>query len=76
MAQASTDPQHALGVLDQPVLPVLAVVAVKFAVCLTLWTTRRHTRAALRQLEPWQLADVGLTPAEASREASRVFWRP
>jgi len=66
---------EAVGILNQRGLPVLALVAVKFAVCLTTWTTRRHTRLALGQLETWQLADVGLTPDRATQEASRVFWK-
>jgi uncharacterized protein YjiS (DUF1127 family) len=56
-------------------MPILAVVAVRFAVLLTTWATRRRTRQALACLEPWQLADVGLTPDQAATEASRVFWR-
>ncbi|WP_298836028.1 DUF1127 domain-containing protein [uncultured Roseobacter sp.] len=56
-------------------VPVLSILAVEFAVCLSKWATRRRTRKALKQLSTWQLADVGLTPAEADTEASKVFWR-
>lgn len=55
--------------------PVTARLAVKFAVLVTKWATTRNTRSALSQLEPWQLKDVGLTPDQASTEASRVFWQ-
>jgi uncharacterized protein YjiS (DUF1127 family) len=50
-------------------------MAVKFAVLVTKWATRRRTRLALSRLEPWQLRDVGLTPKEADFESRRVFWR-
>jgi uncharacterized protein YjiS (DUF1127 family) len=50
-------------------------MAVKFAVLVTKWATRRNTRLALSRLEPWQLRDVGLTPKEADFESRRVFWR-
>ncbi|TMM54494.1 DUF1127 domain-containing protein [Sulfitobacter sabulilitoris] len=56
-------------------LPVLAVIAVSFAACVTKWATRRRTRMALRQLDASRLDDVGLTPAQAHREAGLVFWR-
>lgn len=56
-------------------LPFMATVAIKFAVCVTKWSTRRRTRRALAQLEPWQLSDVGLTPEDVLKEAPRVFWR-
>lgn len=76
MAQALTLSPETLSILNQRGLPLLAVVAVKVAVCLTTWATRRRTRLALAQLQPWQLADVGLTPEQAEREASRMFWQP
>jgi len=56
-------------------LPIAAILAVKFAVCVTKWATRRRTRTTLRRLEPWQLRDVGLTRDEALTEGSRVFWK-
>ena len=75
MTQTLTPHTKALATLSQPGIPVAALIAVKFAVCVTSWATRHRTRQALRQLEPWQLRDVGLTPAEAEHEASRVFWK-
>lgn len=68
-------PTDALSILSQAHTPIAAQVAVKFAVLVTKWTTRRHTRLALSQLEQWQLRDVGMTPEEASIESRRVFWR-
>lgn len=64
-----------LSMLAQPGTPLLAKLAVKFAVVVTTWATRRRTRLALSRLEPWQLRDVGLTPEDALSEAHRVFWR-
>lgn len=56
-------------------VPLGAVLAVQAAVILSKWATRRRTRLALSQLSDAQLEDVGLTPAEASREARRAFWQ-
>ena len=56
-------------------LPIVSVWAVEFAVYVSIWTTRRNTRAALKQLTDAQLADVGLTREQALSEASRVFWK-
>lgn len=76
MAHAMILSSETLSVLHQTRrLPLLAVVAVRFAVCVTKWTTRRRTRLALAQLEQWQLDDVGLTSGQASKEAAQVFWR-
>lgn len=75
MTHAMTPSPDALRLLAQPGLPFTAALAVKFAVSVTKWATRRRTRLALRQLEAWQLADVGLTPAQARTEAARAFWR-
>jgi uncharacterized protein YjiS (DUF1127 family) len=56
-------------------LPVLAVIGITFAACVTTWVTRRRTRRCLDHLEGWQLRDVGLTPCAAFDEARKVFWR-
>lgn len=56
-------------------VPALAFVAVEFAACVSKWAMRRHTRHALKELTVWQLKDVGLTPLEAHREASKAFWQ-
>ncbi len=60
---------------DTRTLPVISVVAIKLAVALSKWATRRRTRMALSQLTPKQLDDVGLTPRMAYIEQRRVFWR-
>jgi uncharacterized protein YjiS (DUF1127 family) len=35
---------------------------------------KRLSRIALSELTDEQLADIGVTPAEARREAARPFW--
>ena len=59
----------------QAKLPVLATVLVKAAVIVTQWSTLYRTRQALSQLEPHILDDIGVTPADAAREAERPFWQ-
>jgi len=75
MTHARSQMTDAFSILSQPGTPLAAQLAVNFAVCVTKWATRRRTRLALSQLEPWQLSDVGLTPDEAFDESRRVFWR-
>ena len=76
MTRATMIQTDALAYLAQArFVPTTAVLAVSIAVCLSKWATRRETRRALRQLTDWELRDVGLTPDEAHREASKVFWR-
>ncbi len=46
---------------------------------LTLWRQRAACRHDLRQMlesARHQIADIGLTEAEARAEATRPFWRP
>lgn len=76
MTHAAILTSDALAVLSNSrSLPLLAVLSVKFAACVTKWVTRRRTRLALDQLDAWQLHDVGLTPDAARAEAQKVFWR-
>jgi hypothetical protein len=37
---------------------------------------RRSQRRALRHLDDWQLADVGLSREQALQESRRWFWWP
>jgi len=76
MTHASTPPNQQLAYLAaQSAMPVAAVLAVRVAVVLSKWATRRRTRLALRQLSVHQLRDVGITPADAHAEARRMFWQ-
>ena len=56
-------------------LPLVAGVAVKFAVAVTYWDTRRKTRRALKHLEPHLLNDIGIDRVTAQAEASKPFWQ-
>ena len=38
------------------------------------WSQIAAERRRLARLDREQLADIGITPAEAAREASRPFW--
>ncbi|MEM1362635.1 MAG: DUF1127 domain-containing protein [Pseudomonadota bacterium] len=40
-----------------------------------LWHARFRQRQTLARLEPYLLRDIGVTPQEAKREASKPFWR-
>lgn len=76
MAQiAQTPNQHLAYLTAQNRIPAASILAVRVAVMLSKWATRRRTRAALNQLPPHLLRDVGLTRAEALAESRRVFWR-
>ena len=56
-------------------LPLVASLAVKFAVAVTLWDTRRKSRHTLRHLEPHLLRDIGVDVLSAQAEASKPFWQ-
>ncbi|WP_146345363.1 DUF1127 domain-containing protein [Falsiphaeobacter marinintestinus] len=58
-----------------PRLPLIAAVAIRFASVVTEWEHNRRTRHVLKHLDNHMLEDVGLTPAEARREAARPFWQ-
>ena len=70
-----TADKHLAYLTAQNRIPAASVIALRVAVVLSKWATRRRSRLALQQLTPDQLRDVGLTPADASFEARRVFWR-
>ncbi|MEK9722148.1 MAG: DUF1127 domain-containing protein [Rhodospirillaceae bacterium] len=46
-----------------------------FAV-LCLWQRRAEARGELAGMPAHRLRDIGLTPADAMREAAKPFWRP
>ena len=59
----------------QSQLPVVAGLAVRFAVIVTEWDLRRRTRQHLRDLPAYLLDDIGLERPAAIAEASKPFWR-
>ena len=76
MAQHSYTPaDHLAYLMAQSRMPAASVIAVRVAVMLSKWATRRRTRLALRDLDDHLLRDVGLTRAAAHLESRRVFWR-
>ena len=56
-------------------LPLLATVAVRIAMTSSKWADRARARRALKNLEPYLLRDIGLTPDVADIEANKRFWR-
>lgn len=73
--QIQSPASHLAYLTAQNRMPVASVVALRVAVLLSKWATRRKTRIALSQLDAHLLRDVGLTQAAADREAERAFWR-
>lgn len=61
---------------SRPALPMVAEMAIGFAVLVTKWSVRRRTRRQLIQLNAHQLRDIGLHREEAMREGTLPFWRP
>lgn len=74
MSQALHPAQIAL-LNGQQALPKLAQLFMIAAVAVTVWDMRRTTRTTLKRLDPHELRDIGLTPGQAAREASKVFWQ-
>jgi len=60
---------------SQTNLPLVAGLAVKFAVIVTKWDTRRKSRRTLTDMEPHMLHDIGLDRSSANLEASKPFWQ-
>jgi uncharacterized protein YjiS (DUF1127 family) len=59
----------------QSTLPLIASLAVKFAVVATKWDRHRKSRRSLKYLEPHLLDDIGLDRLSAQAEASKPFWQ-
>ena len=56
-------------------MPILARLAVRFAVAVTEWDMRRTTRRHLKQISPHLLNDIGLDATTARSEAAKPFWQ-
>lgn len=74
MSQALRTAQIA-ALNDYASLPLVADIAVRFAVVVTKWDRLRKTRKQLRTLEPHLLRDIGLDAMTADAEASKPFWQ-
>lgn len=67
---------HALMQLTaSPRLPLVAVLAVRFAGIVTTWDHNLRTRYQLKHLDHHMLNDIGLTEAQAHKESERPFWQ-
>jgi len=49
--------------------------ALRLFAILSLWQQNARTRRQLAQLDPRQLADAGINPAERLAELEKPFWR-
>ncbi len=58
-----------------PRLPVVALLAVRFAAVITQWEQRRRSRINLGRLDDRLLMDVGLSRPQARNETRRYFWQ-
>ena len=56
-------------------LPLVAQIAVDFAVVVTKWSRNYRTRKQLAHLPDHVLSDVGLSESDAAREITLPFWR-
>lgn len=56
-------------------LPLVARIAMAFAVTATKWDTNRRSRLRLKSLPAHMLKDIGLDPMTARAEASKPFWQ-
>ncbi|MBY8976285.1 DUF1127 domain-containing protein [Rhodobacteraceae bacterium NNCM2] len=63
--------EHSRGTAISPVGLSISGVLAQIAI----WRERAESRARLAQLTQEQLDDIGVSAAEADREASKPFWR-
>lgn len=56
-------------------LPLIAVLAVRFAYLVTQWDRNARGRNDLKSLDDHLLEDIGLTRFQADKEADRPFWQ-
>ncbi|MEO6298182.1 MAG: DUF1127 domain-containing protein [Paracoccaceae bacterium] len=55
-------------------LPPLSRVLLNVTLLVVTWDLRRRTRKDLRGLTVHMLADIGVDPQVAAREAEKPFW--
>lgn len=71
---AATFSYPVLAVQSVPATSPLSRALLGAAVAVANWETRHKTRQNLRDMSPELLDDIGLTRAEAQREADKPFW--
>ena len=70
--RASGDARLASG---RSALETVKTVAIRLFDLLLAWQARADDRRNLAELDSRTLADIGLTRADALKEASKPFWR-
>lgn len=55
--------------------PDVAGALDSLAALIRTWSFRAQSRRELAELDDFLLADLGLDPIEAAREAAKPFWR-
>jgi uncharacterized protein YjiS (DUF1127 family) len=56
-------------------LPTVSKLAIMFAHKVLTWNHTYRSRCKLRNLTNSELQDIGISRAEAKREADKAFWR-
>ena len=57
-------------------LKIVRVTCFKALEIIMIWQERAEQRCALKELDSRQLKDIGVTRADAVREAYKPFWLP
>jgi uncharacterized protein YjiS (DUF1127 family) len=70
MTTFQTTLHQTFGAPSIALFAVMAVMAV-----MAVWRRNHLTRAHLKNLSPEQLADIGLSRAQARRQAQKPFWQ-
>jgi len=68
----------AMGAAAKPfgALKVVRVTCFKALEIIMIWQERAEQRCALKELDTRQLKDIGISRADAVREAHKPFWLP
>ncbi|MDA7424491.1 DUF1127 domain-containing protein [Thalassococcus lentus] len=74
MTQTAMNPALAY-LADAPRLPILATAALRVVAFAVKCHERARTRQSLSHLDQYLLDDIGVSPAQARREASKPFWQ-
>lgn len=67
-------PSNAIGSAKAPVMTVVRRLVVRAIDTLILWQERARQRHHLAALDPYLLKDIGVSRADAWREATKPFW--
>jgi len=68
----------AMGAAAKPfgALKIVRVACFKTIEIMMIWQERGEQRCALKELDSRQLKDIGISRADADREAHKPFWLP